>query len=99
MRGMIRDWGIARAIHCRGRHQLWCLRGRVVARRTVGAVGALVVLGVVRNLLLLLLLLLLLRRRWTLDLLDIGRLMLGRHLGVWMLRRGVVALCWRLGGG
>ncbi|KAF2850358.1 hypothetical protein T440DRAFT_111372 [Plenodomus tracheiphilus IPT5] len=53
------------------------------------------VLRVVGNLLLLLLL----RRRWTLNLLDVGRLMLGRDLGVGVLRRGVVTLCWRLGWG
>jgi hypothetical protein len=46
-----------------------------------------VVLGVIRNLLLLL--------RWwgTLNLLDVGRLMLRRTLGVWVLGRWVVALC------
>lgn len=46
-----------------------------------------------------LLLLLSLGRRWTLDLLNVGRLMLGRHLRVGVLGRGVVTLCWRLGWG
>jgi hypothetical protein len=46
-----------------------------------------VVLRVIRNLLLLL-------RRWgTLDLLDVGRLVLRRSLRVWVLGRWVVALC------
>lgn len=49
------------------------------------------VLGIIRNLLLLLLLLL--WRRWPLDLLDVGRLVLRRALRVWVLWRGVVSLC------
>lgn len=49
-------------------------------------------------LLLSLLLSLLLRWRRCLDLLDVGRLMLGRSLRVGMLWRRIVALGWRLGG-
>lgn len=49
-------------------------------------------------LLLSLLLSLLLRWRRSLDLLDVGRLMLGRSLRVGMLWRRIVALGWRLGG-